>query len=75
MKWAVYWQPGDDIDIRFCKLKEDARHFLKTLIKANDQATEDAEGYRPHWDITLLQVRAEAREVPFDGDLAIYDVR
>jgi hypothetical protein len=73
-KWAVYWQPGDDIEIRFFPLEADARDFLKNLMRANKEANSLSEEHPAFRDITLLQVRGEVREIPFGlGDLAFYE--
>jgi hypothetical protein len=75
MKWAVYWQPGADIEIRFFPIEAEARDFLKNLIRVNEEALSLSEEHPPFWDITLLKICGEVREVPFGmGDLALYEV-
>ena len=69
MKWAVYWQPGDDIEVVFYRDESAARDKVAALITECEDAREE-EG-RPYWDITLLQVRGEVREMPWDGDLKL----
>jgi hypothetical protein len=74
MKWAVYWQPNEDIEIAFFKTEKEAREKLRELSVLNDLETENREGKRPFWDITLLQVKGEMREIPYDGTLALYEI-
>ena len=76
MKWAVYWQPGDDdIEVVFYRDESTARAKVAALITECTEC-EDAreEEGRPFWDITLLQVRGEVREMPWDGDLKLTEV-
>jgi hypothetical protein len=69
MKWCVYWQP-DDVETSFFKTEAEARAFVAKLIAENEALGEDGESL-PFWDITLMEIRGEVEEVPFDGSLAL----
>ena len=72
MKWAVYCQIDDEIDCVFFKTEVEARRHVDELVgKARDASDE---GVTPDWDITLLQVRGEVRQIPFDGSYRLYEV-
>ena len=73
MKYAVYWNPGDDPEWAWFKTFDEAYHFANTLIsKCEDSADE---GKTPNWEITVLAAECEAREIPFDGSYKMVDVR
>jgi hypothetical protein len=41
-----------------------------------EEAIFPSEGHPAFWDITLLQVKGEVREVPFGcGEIALYEVK
>lgn len=65
MKWAVYWQLKDDIECAFFRDEKEARQQVdKLMLEMTAAADEDG---TPDWDITLLKVVGEVRQIPFDG--------
>ena len=74
MKWAVYWEE-DEIECVFFATETEARVRISTLISDYDDRYAGEEE-RPDWAITLLQVRAEVRQVLYGcGDLSLVEVK
>ena len=73
MNWAVYWQQEDEIECCFFKTEEEARAHVQALISECEDLS-DVDG-TPDWEITLLRVIGEVREVAFDGRLALEEKR
>ena len=75
MHYAVYWQPGDEmIECAFFGTEEAARGKVASLIADADGCADD--GRIPDWDITLLRVIGEVRQIPMgDGGYALVEVK
>jgi hypothetical protein len=71
MNWAVYWQPGDDIECAFFRTEQEARDLIVRLIGETEKIAEDSDGCQPDWDITLLKVVGEVRQTPFKDSYAL----
>lgn len=65
MKYALYWQPNNEIEVEFFKTKEEAQAALLRLKARCEQTEADGEKME-YWDITLLKVIGDVIESP-DG--------
>ena len=67
MRFAVYWQEKDDIEIIFYATEAEARQKIAALIEENE---ERFEGEAPeHWDITLLEIRGEVKRTIYGSQV------
>ena len=58
MKYAVYYQNGDEMGCLFFKTEEEAKANIGKLIKDCEEDSEETEK-NLNWDITLLKVIGE----------------
>ena len=67
MKFAVYWQPGNDIEIIFYATEQEARQKIAALIDENDERFEGE--VAEDWDITLLEIRGEVKRTIYGSQV------
>ena len=58
MRWAVYWQRGNEINVSFHSDEAGARKRVRELSDEYDSVSDE---FPPYWDITLLRVVGEVK--------------